>query len=256
MRSRTTCGGRGRPRRASSSPASTRTSSDEAHGNPIELLSRVPQSRLDELGTRTTPSWRTSRHRTPLWRSTSRARAGSRRPSRRPAEAKIAYFSMEYGLHESLPIYSGGLGVLAGDHLKTASDLGLPLVGVGLAYAEGYFRQVLADDGLQAERYPINDWHRLPVQPVFGRHGQAAHRPRGLPRSRRRRAAVAGAGRARAACTLLDANLEQNTPGRSRHHRPALRRRPGVPRPAGDHARHRRACTRSSRSGSRPRYVT
>ena len=55
----------------------------------------------------------------------------------------VAYFSMEYGLHECLPIYSGGLGVLAGDHLKTASDLGLPLVGVGLAYAEGYFRQAL-----------------------------------------------------------------------------------------------------------------
>ena len=74
---------------------------------------------------------------------------------------------MEYGIHECLPIYSGGLGVLAGDHLKTSSDLGLPLVGVGLAYAEGYFRQALNGDGWQGERYPINDWHRMPVSPVF-----------------------------------------------------------------------------------------
>ncbi len=61
----------------------------------------------------------------------------------------IAYFSMEYGLHETLPIYSGGLGVLSGDHLKEASDLGLPLVGVGLMYAEGYFTQRISEDGWQ-----------------------------------------------------------------------------------------------------------
>jgi starch phosphorylase len=83
------------------------------------------------------------------------------------ASARLAYFSMEYGIHECLPIYSGGLGVLAGDHLKTASDLGLPLVGIGLAYAEGYFRQALNRDGLQQERYPTNDWSRMPVSPVF-----------------------------------------------------------------------------------------
>jgi starch phosphorylase len=75
----------------------------------------------------------------------------------------VAYFSSEFGLDESLPIYSGGLGVLSGDHLKSASELGLPLVGVGLLYREGYFRQKLDDDGRQVERYPVNDFERLPV---------------------------------------------------------------------------------------------
>src|ERR1022692_2130159 len=70
----------------------------------------------------------------------------------------MADFSAEFGLHESVPIYSGGLGLLAGDHLKSASDLGLPLVGVGLMYREGYFRQYLNVDGWQPERYPENDF--------------------------------------------------------------------------------------------------
>jgi glucan phosphorylase len=67
---------------------------------------------------------------------------------------RVAYFSAEFGIHESIPIYSGGLGVLAGDHLKAASDLGIPLAGVGLMYREGYFRQYLNVDGWQQERYP------------------------------------------------------------------------------------------------------
>src|SRR5579864_677500 len=75
----------------------------------------------------------------------------------------VAYFSSEFGLDESLPIYSGGLGVLAGDHLKSASDLGVPLVGVGLFYREGYFRQELDDSDWQLERYPENDPGELPL---------------------------------------------------------------------------------------------
>jgi starch phosphorylase len=75
----------------------------------------------------------------------------------------VAYFSCEFGLDESLPIYSGGLGVLSGDHLKSASELGVPLVGVGLLYREGYFRQQLDENGRQVERYPVNDFERLPV---------------------------------------------------------------------------------------------
>ncbi len=75
----------------------------------------------------------------------------------------VAYFSSEFGVDESLPIYAGGLGVLAGDHLKSASQLGLPLVGVGLLYRQGYFRQGLDEDGWQQERYPENDPDRLPV---------------------------------------------------------------------------------------------
>ncbi len=79
-------------------------------------------------------------------------------------EAEItAYFSMEYGLDKSLPTYSGGLGVLSGDHLKTSSDLGIPLVGVGLLYRQGYFQQYLNADGYQQESYPENDWSTMPV---------------------------------------------------------------------------------------------
>jgi starch phosphorylase len=75
----------------------------------------------------------------------------------------IAYFSAEFGLHECLPLYSGGLGVLAGDNLKSATDLGLPLVGVGLAYQYGYFRQYLNHDGWQQEEYTVNDFYNMPI---------------------------------------------------------------------------------------------
>ena len=78
----------------------------------------------------------------------------------------IAYFSMEYGLHETLPIYSGGLGVLSGDHLKEASDLGLPLVGIGLMYQKGYFSQRISEDGWQESRNNLLKYNDLPVLPV------------------------------------------------------------------------------------------
>lgn len=83
----------------------------------------------------------------------------------------IAYFSMEFGLSEALPIYAGGLGILAGDYLKTASDLDVRLVGVGLLYQEGYFRQILDDHGWQLEAYPDNDPFSLPVRPVLDAGG-------------------------------------------------------------------------------------
>jgi glycogen phosphorylase len=86
------------------------------------------------------------------------------RRHRQPASQECyAYFCAEYGLVDCLPIYSGGLGVLAGDHLKAASDLGLPLVAVGLLYQKGYFAQYLNADGWQQERYPVNDFYNMPV---------------------------------------------------------------------------------------------
>jgi len=85
---------------------------------------------------------------------------------------QVAYFSCEFGLDEGVPIYSGGLGVLSGDHLKTASDLGLPLVGVGLLYQKGYGEQLLNYDGWQQERYPVNDWYNMPVTLETGPDGQ------------------------------------------------------------------------------------
>lgn len=84
----------------------------------------------------------------------------------------VAYFSAEFGLHESLPIYSGGLGVLAGDHLKSASDLGIPLVAVGLLYSEGYFRQALDAEGWQKENYPYNNPELLPIEPALDPDGE------------------------------------------------------------------------------------
>jgi len=86
------------------------------------------------------------------------------RTQRTAGETRIAYFSAEFGLTGCLPIYSGGLGILAGDHLKSASDLGLPIVGVGLLYQEGYFSQYLRGDGRQGESYPSNDFHNMPIQ--------------------------------------------------------------------------------------------
>ena len=84
---------------------------------------------------------------------------------------QVAYFSMEFGLGEALPIYAGGLGILAGDYLKTASDLALPVVGVGLLYQEGYFRQMIDIDGQQLAIYPYNDPSTLPIQPMRTKTG-------------------------------------------------------------------------------------
>ncbi|HDQ45280.1 MAG TPA: alpha-glucan family phosphorylase [bacterium] len=83
----------------------------------------------------------------------------------------VAYFSMEFGVHESLPIYSGGLGILAGDHLKSASDLGIPLVGVGLLYRESYFTQQISLSGHQQSHYVYNNFSNLPVRAVMGKNG-------------------------------------------------------------------------------------
>lgn len=83
----------------------------------------------------------------------------------------IAYFSAEFGLHESLRIYSGGLGILAGDHAKSASDLGLPFTGITLFYRQGYFKQQITNDGWQQERYPSYDPARLPIRPVVNAQG-------------------------------------------------------------------------------------
>ncbi|MEX0602790.1 MAG: DUF3417 domain-containing protein [Bacteroidota bacterium] len=83
----------------------------------------------------------------------------------------IAYLSAEFGLHESLPIYSGGLGVLSGDHLKSASDLGLPFIGIGLFYRHGYFQQRVGPDGWQQEVYPESHPDRLPISLVVNKEG-------------------------------------------------------------------------------------
>lgn len=125
--------------------------------------------------------------------------------------ALIAYFSMEYGLAEALPLYSGGLGVLAGDHLKTASDLGVPLVAVGLLYQEGYFRQMLDGRGRQIEVYPHNVPTSMPITPVRDAKGAWLGVPIELPgRALVLRVWQAQVGRVN--LYLLDSNDPMNSP--------------------------------------------
>ena len=128
-----------------------------------------------------------------------------------PSLLTVAYFSMEFGLSEALPIYSGGLGILAGDHLKTASDLGVPLLGVGLLYQQGYFRQALDADGGQIEFYPYNDPSQLPILPVRDEQGEWLRIALDFPgRTLRLRAWEARVGRVK--LYLLDSNDPVNTP--------------------------------------------
>lgn len=96
-------------------------------------------------------------------------------------KSPIAYFSTEYGLNESIPIYSGGLGVLSGDHLKSSSDMALPLVGIGLLYKNGYFRQDIDSDGRQVSLYPENNFGLLPVSMAYDAEGQPVYVQLELP---------------------------------------------------------------------------
>ena len=121
----------------------------------------------------------------------------------------IAYFSAEFGLTECLPIYSGGLGILAGDHLKSASELGVPLVGVGLLYQQGYFRQYLNEEGWQQELYPENNFYDLPVKPVNDEDGNPVFVDVDLP-GRKVYAKVWRVQVGRVPLYLLDTNVPQN----------------------------------------------
>ncbi len=132
--------------------------------NPVEFLKLIPPERLEQrasemaLHSRIDYAFRRLNEYLLNYESWGAYHASVLR--NRP----VAYFSMEFGLHESLPIYSGGLGVLAGDHLKSASDLGIPLVGVGILYNQGYFRQRLNAEGWQEEAYDNTDTELLPIE--------------------------------------------------------------------------------------------
>ncbi|HID22027.1 MAG TPA: alpha-glucan family phosphorylase, partial [Planctomycetaceae bacterium] len=140
--------------------------------NPVALLEHYPPERLEqtarELVLHSRVNWAYRRWREYMesddtWGATHAGILGHR---------VAAYFSAEFGLHESMPIYSGGLGILAGDHLKSASDLGVPLVGVGLFYSEGYFSQRVTKDGWQQESPATIDVQKLPMQPARGKAGE------------------------------------------------------------------------------------
>ena len=144
----------------------------ELNQNPISLLCEIPLGELERRATelvlhsRINYVYRRQQEYLNPERTWGGINAGVLRP--RP----VAYFSAEFGLHESLPIYSGGLGVLAGDHIKSASDLDIPLVGIGLFYGQGYFRQYLDLKGWQEEEYLQTDLNQLPMQPAIGVNGE------------------------------------------------------------------------------------
>jgi len=123
----------------------------------------------------------------------------------------IAYFSPEFGITAVLPQYSGGLGILAGDHLKTASDLGVPIVGVGLLYRHGYFRQSLSREGWQQERYPVLDPDGLPLSLLREEDGSAAKVMVGLPDDESLVARIWVANVGRVPLLLLDSDVEENS---------------------------------------------
>jgi glycogen phosphorylase len=137
----------------------------ECNYNPVLMLGRIPRSALQRAAA-------DPRYLSLYNLACQRYDVQVRQEKPRAEGQLIAYFSAEYGLTECLPIYSGGLGVLSGDHLKSSSDCALPLVGVGLLYQQGYFRQVLNADGWQQERYPLNDFYTLPTLPVRDANGE------------------------------------------------------------------------------------
>jgi starch phosphorylase len=123
---------------------------------------------------------------------------------------QIAYFSPEFGVAAVLPQYSGGLGILAGDHLKTASDLGVPMLGVGLLYRHGYFRQLLSPEGWQQERYPITDPDELPLRVLRDNDGSPLRIAIALPGSQELLARIWIAQVGRVPLLLLDSDIEAN----------------------------------------------
>ncbi|WP_406725402.1 glycosyltransferase family 1 protein [Streptomyces sp. GD-15H] len=135
------------------------------------------------------------------------------RPQNDQLPTAIAYFSPEFGITAALPQYSGGLGILAGDHLKAASDLGVPLIGVGLLYRHGYFRQSLSRDGWQQEHYPVLDPNELPLAQLKEPDGTPALVILALPGGRSLRARIWLAQVGRIPLLLLDSDVEENDLG-------------------------------------------
>ncbi len=179
--------------------------------NPIALLNEMPLGEIERRATehvlhsRINYAYRRQQEYLKDDRTWGAGHAGVLRP--RP----VAYFSAEFGLHESLPIYSGGLGILAGDHIKSASDLDIPLIGVGLFYGQGYFLQRLDEHGWQREEYLETDVNQLPMQPAIGVNGE----PVVVEIATRRgsiRAKVWQVKVGRCDLLLLDSNVEGNAP--------------------------------------------
>ncbi len=184
---------------------------NELNHNPVALLNELPLAKLETraaelmLHSRVNYAYRRMLEYLEDDRTWGAQRAGVLRPH------PVAYFSAEFGLHESLPVYSGGLGVLAGDHIKSASDLDIPLVGIGLFYGQGYFRQRLDLGGWQREEYLKTNVNQMPMEVAIGKDG----RPVVVEietRSGRIRAKVWRVKVGRRDLLLLDSDVEGNAP--------------------------------------------
>jgi len=178
--------------------------------NPVALLNKVSQGRLDALAKDSGFLAQMERVHGNL-KAYLAAQGCPFLGERTPADFKIAYFSAEYGLADCLPIYSGGLGMLSGDHLKSASNLNLPLVAVGLAYRQGYFSQYLNQDGWQQEAYHPNEFWTLPMNPIRDEAGNEITITvdiQGQPLTARIWRVNVG----RVPLYLMDANVEANPP--------------------------------------------
>ncbi|MGW4094744.1 alpha-glucan family phosphorylase [Nocardia sp. NPDC004750] len=178
--------------------------------DPVRILGEVPAARLDELAADPDYVARVDSAAADL-REYLAAPGWFQRRAGEEGVRGIAYFSMEFGVTEVLPNYSGGLGILAGDHLKAASDLGLPLIGVGLLYRSGYFRQSLTTDGWQAEHYPALDPQGLPLRALTS-GGSPVLIHVAMPDHRVLRARVWIAQVGRVPLLLLDSDIAENDP--------------------------------------------
>ncbi|WP_435650413.1 alpha-glucan family phosphorylase [Kitasatospora purpeofusca] len=182
--------------------------------DPVRLLGEVPAARLAALAA----DRRFLRRLGDLAEDLREYLAGPRwyqtaaQQAAAPPPAAIAYFSPEYGIAAALPQYSGGLGILAGDHLKAASDLGVPIIGVGLFYRHGYFRQSLDRDGWQQERYPLLDPDELAVTLLREPDGTPSRVDLALPGGRTLAAHIWKAQVGRVPLLLLDSGIEANSP--------------------------------------------
>lgn len=177
--------------------------------DPVRILGEVPAGRLDELAADADYVGRVDAAAADLRDYLTRP-DWFQRQTDEPVRG-IAYFSMEFGVTEVLPNYSGGLGILAGDHLKSASDLGLPLIGVGLLYRSGYFRQSLTADGWQSEHYPALDPQGLPLR-LLTTEGAPVLIHVAMPDQRVLRARVWIAQVGRVPLLLLDSDIVENDP--------------------------------------------
>ncbi|MEU1305925.1 alpha-glucan family phosphorylase [Streptomyces shenzhenensis] len=180
-------------------------------GDPVRLLGSVRPARLAELAGDRRFLRRLAAVAADLDDYVGGARWYQTQPAGLPSA--VAYFSPEFGITAALPQYSGGLGILAGDHLKAASDLGVPLIGVGLLYRHGYFRQTLSRDGWQQEHYPVLDPNELPLTLLREEDGSPAQVSLALPGGRRLRARIWLAQVGRVPLLMLDSDVEENDLG-------------------------------------------